>query len=91
MRIIERAPGDVARLEQLIEGEKHADRRDRFRVALLALRGREKLEIAGLLGIAKSTVEHWAYAYHDAGIDALRAKGEVEILTALQSLLFQFG
>ena len=39
MRIIERAPGDVARLEQLIEGEKHADRRDRFRVALLALRG----------------------------------------------------
>jgi transposase len=74
MRIIERVPGDVKRLEQLIEGEKNADRRDRLRVALLALRGREKLEIAELLGMAKSTVEHWAYTYRDAGIEALRGK-----------------
>lgn len=74
MQIIEREPGDIVRLEQLIDREKHADRRDRFRVALLALRGREKLEIAGLLGMAKSTVEHWAYAYRDAGIDALRGR-----------------
>jgi hypothetical protein len=57
MRIIERVPSHMARLEQLIERETHADRRDRFRVALLALRGREKLDIAELLGMAKSTVE----------------------------------
>lgn len=74
MRISEREPGDVARLEELIAGEKHADKRDRYRVALLALRGREKLEIAELLGLAKSTVEYWAYAYRDGGITALRGK-----------------
>jgi transposase len=74
MRICEREPGDVARLEELIAGEKHADTRDRYRVALLALRGHEKLEIAALLGMAKSTVEHWAYAYRDRGIDALAGK-----------------
>ena len=74
MRISERESGDVARLEELIAGEKHADTRDRYRVALLALRGHEKLEIAALLGMAKSTVESWAYAYRDHGIDALRGK-----------------
>ena len=39
-------------LEQLIERETHADRCDTFRVALLTLRGREKLEIAELLGMS---------------------------------------
>ncbi len=74
MRISEREPGDVARLEELIACERHADKRDRYRVALLALRGHEKLEIAELLGMAKSTVEYWAYAYRDRGIDALRGR-----------------
>lgn len=74
MRICEREPGDMARLEELIAGEKHADTRDRYRVALLALRGHEKLEVAALLGMAKSTVESWAYTYRDHGIDALRGK-----------------
>lgn len=74
MQIVEREPGDTARLEELIAREKHADKRDRFRIALLALRGREKLEVAELLGVAKSTVEHWAYAYRDHGIGALVGK-----------------
>ncbi len=77
MRIVEREAGDMARLVEMIAREAHADRRDRLRIVLLALRGREKPEIAELLGVAKSTVEHWAYAYRDAprcGIDALRGR-----------------
>ena len=57
MHIAEREVGDTTRLEELIGGESDADQRDRYRIALLALRGREKIEIAGLLGVAKSTVE----------------------------------
>ncbi|MCK6478497.1 MAG: winged helix-turn-helix domain-containing protein [Phycisphaerales bacterium] len=74
MRIAEHTPGDIERLSELIASEKHADRRDRYRIALLALRGREKLEIAEVLGIAKSTVEQWAYAYRDGGIAALAGR-----------------
>jgi transposase len=74
MRVHERAPGDAARLEELIGSETDADQRDRYRIALLALRGREKLEIAGLLGVCKRTVEDWAYRYRDGGIDALKAR-----------------
>jgi transposase len=40
----------------------------------LAIRGHEKEEIAALLGVAKSTVENWAYRYRDGGIGALRPK-----------------
>ena len=74
MHIAEHTPGDLERLSGLMASEKHADRRDRYRVALLALRGREKLEIAEVLGLAKSTVERWAYAYRDGGIAALAGK-----------------
>lgn len=74
MQIVEREVGDMARLIGLIDREKDADRRDRLRIVLLALRGREKLEIAEFLGVARSTVEHWAYAYRDRGIDALAGK-----------------
>jgi transposase len=74
MNIAEHTPGDTQRLIDLIAKEKHADRRDRYRIALLGLRGREKLEIAELLGVAKSTVEQWAYTYRDRGVDALAGK-----------------
>ncbi|HLO40628.1 MAG TPA: winged helix-turn-helix domain-containing protein [Phycisphaerales bacterium] len=74
MQIVERSVGDIDRLTELVAMEKHADRRDRYRIALLALRGREKLEIAEVLGVAKSTVEQWAYAYRDGGIAALAGK-----------------
>jgi DNA-directed RNA polymerase specialized sigma24 family protein len=57
IQIVEHTPGDVDRLTRLVVQEKHADRRDRYRIALLALRGLEKLEIAEILGVAKSTVE----------------------------------
>lgn len=74
MRVTERQSGDAARLEELIVAEADADQRDRYRIALLAVRGREKLEIAGLLGVCKRTVEDWAYRYRDGGIEALRAR-----------------
>lgn len=74
MQITERTPGDVEQLRRLIDGERRADRRDRLRMALLALQGFEKLQIAEILGVAKSTVEYWAYAYRDRGIEALQGK-----------------
>lgn len=72
MNITEREPGDVGRLEALIGGEKNAKQRDYYRIAWPALRGHEKREIAELLGVARSTVEYWAYRYRDLGLDALR-------------------
>lgn len=74
MHVVEREAGDIARLERLIAAETRADRRDHLRIALLAVRGMEKLEIARVLGVAKSTVEAWAYAYRDGGIAALAGK-----------------
>jgi transposase len=74
MNVKERVPGDAGRLERLIAAEARARQRDYYRIALLALRGHEKEEVARLLSVAKSTVETWAYRYRDKGIDALRPK-----------------
>jgi transposase len=71
MRIAERQIGDVDRLNELIAAERDADQRDRYRVALLAVQGFQKHDIASLLSVAKSTVEQWAYRYRDGGVDAL--------------------
>jgi len=72
MDITERQPGDRARLDQLIRSETKAKQRDRLRMVRLALDGEEKIRIARLLGVAKSTVETWVYRYRDHGIDAVR-------------------
>jgi len=74
MHVKERQPGDVDRLKELIRQERHAKQRDRYRIALLAVEGRAKLDIASILSVAKSTVEYWAYRYRDGGIDALTPK-----------------
>lgn len=92
MQVHERVVGDIERLGRLIRRERNARQRDRFRVVLLALRGREKLDIAGLLGVAKSTVEHWVYAYRDGGVDALypgKAPGATPKLTPAQQEAFR--
>lgn len=73
MNIVEREPGDIGHLERLIRRERGARQRNRFRIALLAIKGLEKEEIARRVGVAKSTVEAWAYAYRDSGIEALYA------------------
>lgn len=74
MKVIERESGDAGVLEGLIAAEQKATQRDRYRMALLAIRGTKKKEIAGLLGVPTSVVEEWAYRYRDGGVDALRSK-----------------
>jgi len=74
MHISERQPGDVQQLKRLIRQEKNAKQRDRYRIALLAIEGRKKLDIASMLGVAKRTVEYWAYRYRDGGLAALTPK-----------------
>jgi len=74
MHLTERQPGDVDQLKELIRQERHAKQRDRYRIALLAIEGQEKLQIASTLSVAKSTVEYWAYRYRDGGIEALTPK-----------------
>lgn len=74
MNVEAREPGDVERLKALIRRERGAAQRDRFRMVLRAIEGDEKLDIAKRLGVAKSTVEKWVYAYRDGGIDALFPK-----------------
>lgn len=71
MNVKEREPGDVERLEDRIAAEEKAKQRDRFRIALLAIRGEKKKDIARLLGVPTSVVEEWAYRYRDHGIEAL--------------------
>jgi transposase len=92
MRITERQEGDCDRLRALIRSEQKAKRRDRFRAVVWALEGQEKLEIAGRLGVAKSTVENWVYAYRDGGIEALdpkKAPGATPKLTPEQQEAFR--
>jgi transposase len=74
MNVKEREAGDVERLEALIAAEEKAKQRDRFRMALLAIRGERKKDIARLLGVPTSVVEEWAYRYRDRGIEALRPR-----------------
>ncbi len=71
MHVRERPPGDVERLRGLIRDEGKAKQRDRYRMALLAIEGKQELEIAELLGVAKATVEKWACRYRDEGIAGL--------------------
>ena len=74
MHVHEREPGDVKRLEELIAQEPKAKQRDRYRMALLAIRGEKKKDIAGLLGVPTSVVEEWAYRYRDGGIGKLQPR-----------------
>jgi transposase len=74
MRVIEREPGDVAELGRRARAETHALRRDRYRAVLMALDGKEAEEIAAALGRARRSVQDWAYAYRDGGVDAVQPK-----------------
>lgn len=71
MHITEREPGDRARLEELIESERRAKQRDRYRMALLAIAGWEANDIAEALSSNRRTVQTWAYRYRDLGIAGL--------------------
>lgn len=74
MQVRAREAGDVERLEALIDGERQARQRDRYRMALLAIRGWEAPEIAEALSSSRRTVQAWVYRYRDEGIDGLRPR-----------------
>src|SRR5690242_14148318 len=72
MRLTERAPGDIDELRRRVAGERDALRRDRYRAVLMALDGEEAVEVARALGRARRSVQDWAYAYRDGGVDAIQ-------------------
>lgn len=74
MRVTERVVGDIAELQRRASGERHALRRDRYRAVVLALDGKQALEIAAAVGRGRRNVQNWVYAYRDGGIDAIQPK-----------------
>jgi transposase len=74
MNLRERAAGDIEELARRAGGERDALRRDRYRAALMALDGKEAVEIAQALGRARRSVQDWAYAYRDGGIEAIQPR-----------------
>jgi transposase len=74
MRLTERTSGDTDELRRRAAQERDALRRDRFRAVLMALDGEEAIVIARALGRARRSVQDWAYAYRDGGIDAIQPK-----------------
>jgi transposase len=72
--VIERNAGDLVQLQDLIDRERDALRRDRFRAVRLALQGKETLDIADRLDRSRRSVQDWVYAYRDDGIDAIQPK-----------------
>jgi transposase len=74
MRVSEREPGDRAELHRRVRSESNALQRDRYRAVVLALEGEEAVAIAKSLGRARRSVQDWAYAYRDGGVDALLPK-----------------
>lgn len=92
MDVTEHRAGDTGRLEELIDTERDAKQRDRFRMALLALRGWEANDIAEALCSNRRTVQAWAYRYRDGGIPALtpgKAPGNKPRLPAGQHEAFR--
>src|SRR3954470_16087485 len=74
MHLTERAAGDLDELHRRVGKERDALRRDRYRAVLMALDGKEAEQIAESLGRARRSVQDWAYAYRDGGIDAIQPK-----------------
>lgn len=72
MNVCERQAGDLERLTKLLNRESKGKQRDRYRMALLALRGWDALRIAEALSSNRRTVQAWVYRYREGGIDALR-------------------
>ena len=92
MDITEREAGDVQRLEELIDEEQNAKQRDRYRMALLAVRGWEANDLAEALSSNRRTVQEWAYRYRDGGIPGLapgKAPGNKSLLPPEQHEAFR--
>ena len=79
MNVMERTPDDCTRLEQLIRQEHNAKQRDRYRAALLAIRGHQTQAIIDALARSRGFVQRWVYAYRDGGIEAIAVKPQPEL------------
>jgi transposase len=71
MQVQERAGGEVEELNRRIRGERDAEQRDRYRVVVLAIEGRETKEIQFQTSRSRGFVQRWVYAYRDFGIGGL--------------------
>lgn len=83
MNVAERKSGDITRLEALIDAERHAKQRDRYRMVRLALKGWDAVKIVEALSSNRRTVQAWVYRYREGGIDALtpiKSKGHASRL-----------
>ncbi len=74
MHLTERTSGDIDELHRRADAERDALRRDRYRAVLMALDGKEAVDIAEALGRARRSVQDWAYSYRDGGIDAIQPR-----------------
>ena len=71
MNVTARDPSDPKRLDELIDAERDAAQRDRYRAARLALDGREATDVAAAVGRSRTFVQTWAYRYRDRGLAGL--------------------
>src|SRR5512146_1431707 len=74
MHIQERVDGDIVELNRRIRGEREAEQRDRYRVVVLAIAGRETSDIQAQTSRSRGFVQRWAYAYRDHGLEGLIAR-----------------
>lgn len=74
MDVVARNQQDVAELSRRYRVEGQAEQRDRYRTALLSIKGDQTRTIMDKLGRSRGFVQRWAYAYRDGGIEALVAK-----------------
>lgn len=74
MHIRQRGTADIEHLTELINSESRAKQRDRYRMALLALKGWDAPRIAEALSSNRRTVQAWVYRYREEGIAGLRPR-----------------
>ena len=74
MNVHERESGDIERLTRLVNREIKGKQRDRYRMALLAIRGWDAPRIAEALSSNRRTVQAWVYRYREGGIESLRPR-----------------
>lgn len=73
MDIQVRGDGDIAELKRRIRSEREAEQRDRYRVVVLAIEGRQTREIQEQTSRSRGFVQRWVYAYRDHGVEGLVA------------------
>lgn len=75
VRVTAHRPEDLEQLRRRIDRERNARQRDRCRVVLEALQGRQTLQIAAVVRRSRKFVQDWVYRYRDRGLAGLEPKG----------------